>query len=654
MDEFSKSILFSIVGIGYDKWIKSYENTQIYSKFSSEFNDVIARFQSIPASIFASNKFFSDFPKNTFLYELIYAILLKQEENKDFSTEEELNSIYNKITAIREKEIYSEEEIITSLLILLYIFLQENMYGPSFFFIKETEKIDFSSRLNLEFNNHLLFQIENKFPCSKYIDYLTMGGEKPYKKMKLSILFVITHFLIIKKDIFSSEKFPIIKVWKARLLFLNNKMLPDVVFSIRETGFKYFNEFLTHFDDKLNDIEKGLLYLEEATYCTRFYKYKENKELLEKVLALFNINLNLTGVKGKKTKYQQDSTVQLVLQNKNEELGKEELYTSTQDLNNLSNNDLNKDKDNKEKELYNPDIERSIHHQNLKIDDVLWDSHLLEKPLLQVEEQDFKDYKVCIYDQIYVAALLNEYKKSFADEELLREEIKAFTTKCLSTSFNWLVFSKLLIHRSLAEDKNSKTVERALLQIKSICDQHNDREPIPFERSIYLFSVDYPFIWANKRKYADMWMSFGSTMTAFDIYNELEIWDEAITCLFIAGKTQKAKDMAFEKIKHDPDPSILVALGELTKEEKYFIEALEVSNGKYTRAHRSLGNFYFGNNQLEKSLEHYEKALEINPLFPKIWFTVGCIYLRLTKFEKAANAFSQSIAIDEDNGKYFI
>lgn len=645
MDEFSKTILFSIVGISYDKWSKGYENTQVYSGFTDEFKEVLTRFQLIPASIFGTYKFFTDFPKKTFLNEFIFEYLLKNNNHEMKNTDTELNSLYLYIKEILDKKIYSQEEILASLLLMLFLFLQENMYGPSFFFIKETEKIDFSSRLVNEFNNHLLFQIESKYPCEKYIDYLTMGGEKPYKKMKLSVLFVITHFLLVKQDLISSEKFPIIKLWKARLLFLNNKMLPDCVFSIRETGFKYLDEFLNFADDKISDTEKGLLLIEKATYCTRFYKYKENKELLERVLYLFKINLNLTGVKGKRTKYQQDSTVQLVLQNKNEELGKEEIYTKNNE------EDSNTNDTNKEKELYDPDKERSVHHQNLKIDDVLFDSHLLEKPLIQVEEENFKDYKVCIYDQIYVAALLNEYKKSFADEELLREEIKAFTTKCLSTSFNWLVFSKLLIHRSLAEDKNSKTVERALLQIKSICDQHNDREPIPFERSIYAFCVDYPYIWANKRKYADMWMNFGSTMTAFDIYNELEIWDEAITCLFIAGKTQKAKDLAFEKLKQGPDPAILVALGELTKEEKYFKEALEISNGKYTRAHRSLGNFYFGNNQLEKSLEHYEKALEINPIFPKIWFTVGCIYLRLTKFEKAANAFSQSIGIDEDNGK---
>jgi tetratricopeptide (TPR) repeat protein len=148
-----------------------------------------------------------------------------------------------------------------------------------------------------------------------------------------------------------------------------------------------------------------------------------------------------------------------------------------------------------------------------------------------------------------------------------------------------------------------------------------------------------------------MFMGYGSTMTAFEIFNELQMWEEAINCLYIAGKTQRAKDLANERLKICPEPSILVALGELLKEEKYFLQAIEMSGGKYTKAYRAAGYYYFNLGRLDKAISNFELALQTNPLFPKIWFTLGCLYLQNRLFEKAVNAFSQSVALEEDNCK---
>jgi uncharacterized protein YbcI len=149
-----------------------------------------------------------------------------------------------------------------------------------------------------------------------------------------------------------------------------------------------------------------------------------------------------------------------------------------------------------------------------------------------------------------------------------------------------------------------------------------------------------------------MFMNYGAVITAFDIFNELSMYEECIQCLYVAGKTQRAVEFAEGILKKKEDPGIYCVLGEIMTKEEYFFKALEISNNKYTRAYRCLGKFFFSvKNNLEESLKYYEKAMEINPMFPNIWFTMGCIYLRLKNWPNASRSFSKCVALDETNSE---
>ena len=76
-----------------------------------------------------------------------------------------------------------------------------------------------------------------------------------------------------------------------------------------------------------------------------------------------------------------------------------------------------------------------------------------------------------------------------------------------------------------------------------------------------------------------------------------------------------------------------------------------MSKNKYTRAYRCRGRFYFAKGDLEKRIKFYEKALEISPLFPNIWFTLGCVYLRVKNWASAVNALSKSVSIDDSSSE---
>jgi tetratricopeptide (TPR) repeat protein len=108
-----------------------------------------------------------------------------------------------------------------------------------------------------------------------------------------------------------------------------------------------------------------------------------------------------------------------------------------------------------------------------------------------------------------------------------------------------------------------------------------------------MFIIDYPYIWDLKKIYAEAFMNFGAVMTAFEIFKEIEMEEECIQCLYIAGKTQRAQEFADEALKKKQEPGIYCILGEINNKVEFFFKALEVSNDKYTRAYRCLGKFYY-------------------------------------------------------------
>ena len=61
---------------------------------------------------------------------------------------------------------------------------------------------------------------------------------------------------------------------------------------------------------------------------------------------------------------------------------------------------------------------------------------------------------------------------------------------------------------------------------------------------------------------------------------------------------------------------------------------------------RQLGRYYFFENKMEKAIECYTKALDINKLYPDTWFTLGCAYMRLEDYKNASFAFGTCVQID--------
>ena len=577
--------------------IKLNYNWNILSK---EFCDFLEFFSTNKSNIFSCFNLFSKIQdnKNTFIYQAFeFLNLLTPEKISEKNLEYILNDFEIFLNNKLSSKAFSKEEVYLSILLILYIFLQESVTGSSFMFIKESEKTDYKKDLE-KFTENYFLKLENSISENlkiEFYEYLTVNGESPYNNIKLIFFFILSHKIIIKSEIFSN--FEVNKLWRARILHLHDKMLKDQTPTIKDSIFTNLTEFKIEnfenlyssnlklknlfFDPKDFNILQGLLKLEKSYICLRYYQYKECKVLIEDSKNLFGLNINLTGKYGRKTKYQVFDVPILVVESTSTTLDKSKELVPEK-FEKPEKNEVDPENKNNE-EIEEP---TGIPKQIL----LNKENPMLETPNI-TDEIKLISTELSLYDQIYVTSLLNSLKYTFPDEDLLREVILTYVNKSIEKSYDWLVFSKLLLHKSLAEEKKTKTIERSLLQIESLCLQYNDRLPNSFSRMKYLFTVDYPYIWNLKKFYAEMFMNYGAFITAFDLFEELNMYEECVNCLYLAGKNERALEFANEIIKSKKDPGIYCILGELLKDEEYFHKALEISNNKYTRAYRCLGKF---------------------------------------------------------------
>lgn len=93
-------------------------------------------------------------------------------------------------------------------------------------------------------------------------------------------------------------------------------------------------------------------------------------------------------------------------------------------------------------------------------------------------------------------------------------------------------------------------------------------------------------------------------------------------------------------------------LGDVEGDIQHYETAWELSKQRYPRAMRSLGAHYFQKGEFLKATECWKLALDINPGYPKTWFTCGCTYMRLQMWTEAARCCTRSLAYEENAEAY--
>ena len=142
-------------------------------------------------------------------------------------------------------------------------------------------------------------------------------------------------------------------------------------------------------------------------------------------------------------------------------------------------------------------------------------------------------------------------------------------------------------------------------------------------------------------------MGVGMLKSATDLFAQLELWEEAVTCLKITDDVDKAQAMAEERIAIRPEPGLLCLLAEMTQEPAHALRAWEISGGKYARAQRTLARMAFNRGDKDACISHFQLSLALNPLFEDAWFTMGCCLLQKEHCNEAAEAFSRVVQLNQ-------
>ena len=427
--------------------------------------------------------------------------------------------------------------------------------------------------------------------------------------------------------------------------------------------------------------------LERAAVHTHHGLDKQARADLDQATAERKFEFALTGLMGKRTKFQEKDTSQLLVLAKS--AGTDLKATSTEAAGPKAL-DLNDDTLHESIQFTEKVASMDIQDES-KLPASLASLEPANQPLLEP------------LDSVILLSLAESIKNTNPADGITREQTIPYAERVIKGgSSNWQVYTHALLVRSRMEGYKTRTMERGLLQLQALVDQviaetsgqattdaetgekitaflpgAKEGESAPVEdRLRYVFALSSPSRWELEAELASRWVHIGGLRSALDIYERLEMWAEAALCYASTDKEDKARRMIRRQLFHatngddatadldseswegaprDPPPAeaprFYCILGDLDNDLAMYEKAWEVSGKRYARAQRTLGQRYISQRNYEKAVEAYELAIKCNALNHPAWFALGCAYLELLKFKNAVEAFSRCVQLDESDAE---
>lgn len=434
------------------------------------------------------------------------------------------------------------------------------------------------------------------------------------------------------------------------------------------------------------DLHSSFL-LERAAVHTHHGFDKLARADLDQATAQRRFEFALTGLMGKRTKFQEKDTSQLLVLARSAGTASKGTATETSGPKAL---DLNDDTLHETIQFTEKVASMDIKDES-KLPPSLAELEPANQPLLEP------------LDSVILLSLAESIKNTNPADGITREQTIPYAERVLEGgSSNWQVYTHALLVRSRIEGYKTRTMERGLLQLQALADQviaetsgqstsdaetgekitaflpgAKEGESAPVEdRLHYFFALCSPSRWELEAELAARWVHIGGLRSALDIYERLEMWAEAALCYAATDKEDKARRMIRRQVFHatngddssvDPDsetwegaprdpppaeaPRFYCILGDLDSDLSMYDKAWEVSGKRYARAQRSLGQRYITQRNYEKAAEAYELAIKCNALNHPAWFALGCAYLELQQFKNAVEAFSRCVQLDEQDAE---
>ena len=540
----------------------------------------------------------------------------------------------------------------------LRLFLQCNVTGPPLLYDPDTTLVPECLADDADFVQSL---------SKAAVSSLAVDGESAYHLAAHPILLVLAK-TILNSPLLASDEAPRTALWwRLRVNFIHQRILSGKTGSLHKKLTRDIGDIATWISGQSNFVQAMFL-VERAMVDTYFENDAAALQELEDASALTGLKHVLTGVIGKRTKFQQNATSQLVVLAKSAEQtdGAGGVKPKTLDLN----------------------------------DDTLLESISFTKPLSTTTPTENPDLPPGLsasdagdqpplhpLDATILLLIAEAIKNTNPEDGITREQMMPYAERVLSHSANWEVYTLGLLVRARIEGSKARTAERSVLQLQVIVDQviaglqsggtdAGKEQIVPSflpqpkegesasirERLLYIHQLPIPPRWELEAELASRWAAVGGLRTALEIYERLEMWPEVALCWAATGQEDKARKIIRDQLlepstgqeRTPPPPQaprLWCILGDIEEDPIHYKKAWAVSSNRYARAKRALGRHYLARGNHREAAEAYGDSLRIYPLHGQSWFALGCCWLELEAWDGAVKAFGRAVNIDDTDAE---
>ncbi|KAF2010321.1 TPR-like protein [Aaosphaeria arxii CBS 175.79] len=583
-------------------------------------------------------------------------------------------------TTPQESSAYRQHLFLITAIAALYAFIQSNVTGPPLPF--NSAEVIFPGKISSQ-------PTDVDKTRAALVASLSSDGVAAYRLTPNVELLCLAETILISPPIQKNIKG---SVWaRLRATFFHQRLLSEPAPSLQKSIYDDVDvlsrEILgSDANSEVKNLRVHFL-LERAAIHTHHSFDKKARADLDQATSERKFEFALTGLMGKRTKFQQKDTSQLLVLARSAESDTE---NSNPDVPKPQNLDLNDD----------TLLESISFTEGASTTDIKNASSLPPRlASLDPANQPMLDP----LDSVILLSLASSIVNTNPADGLTREETIPYATRVLEGgSSNWQVYTQALLVRSRIEGYKSRTMERGLLQLQALVDQviadtsdskaaeadgsegqtsflpkaKEGESATVDERLRYIFALCSPSRWELEAELAAAWVSVGGLRSALEIYERLEMWAEAALCWAATEKEDKARKIIRRQLFHSTDnndeaadleeekwegpardpapaeaPRLYCILGDIDQDVAMYEKAWEVSGGHYARAQRSLGRQYFTNREYEKAADAYSLSVKIHALHQPSWFALGCAYLELQQFKNAVEAFSRCVQLDDEDAE---
>lgn len=579
----------------------------------------------------------------------------------------------------------------------LFAFLQSNVTGPTLNFKPADVVLPSALRSEAASLRGVRDQI---------IRELSVDGEAAYKLTPNAELFAVAKALLVDADVLLENGPVVARTVRMRTNFLHQKMLSEVTGALQDSIYQDLEELskmLLGDGATSTAQDKSRFLLERATIHTHHGFDAKAREDLERAAAERHFEFALTGKMGKRTKFQERDTSQLVILAKSAgddtsiEIPAPSEKKEDSQPSKPKNLDLNDDT-----LLESISFTKNDDTQSQEKSVTIQDESGLSPALASLDPGNQPTLDPV--DSSIILALASAITNTTPENGLTREETHPYATRVLEGgSSNWQVYTQALLLRSRIEGYRSRTVERSVLQMQALVDQviadtaalnntdsdesygqpttflpkpEKDESASATERLEYIWLLSFQSRWDLESELAGRWVNLGGLRTALDIYERLQMWAEAALCYAATDNEEKAKQIVrcqlyeptnkdtfqgdnetFEGPELSPLPAnaprLFCILGDIQTDPTMYERAWDISGQRYARAQRSLARHYLTLTPpaLEKAEEAYRKSLHINRLNHSAWFALGCVQLELKRWDSAIESFMRTVQLEDTDAE---